>query len=135
MTTKSNGRGDGHAPQKNGPIKPAAPSASKADDVLVLFDNIFKFIEGIAFVFWMLYEFFGHKILLYLAIVFCLAGLFYLLAHKILKRITLIFTVWVIYAALCVLLFKARPNPEPNEYPRFMLTINTADSPTVNLAV
>lgn len=100
---------------------------------VALFDNIFKFVEGVAFVFWMLYEFLGYKVLLYLAIVFCLAGLFYLLGHKILKRPAFIVATWIVYAGICVLLFQGRPESKsPNFTLRLIVGGSNADLPLTN---
>jgi hypothetical protein len=69
-----------------------------------LFDNIFKMLEGVAFVSWMIQEYIlpDNQIFLFIAIVTGLAGVFYLLAHKTLPhRMYFIVTCWVIYV-LCI---------------------------------
>jgi len=77
------------------------------------FDDVFKFLESIGFVSWMFHEWFPdtHKIWLLIAIIFALAGAFYILAHKILIQKAWMILTWVAY--FCCIVFIAKNSAIP----------------------
>lgn len=74
----------------------------KKPDSLTLLDNIFRIIESIAFIFWMLAEFFPKHGFLYLAIVFALAGIVYVLSLKIISGNKVRLLIWAAYALVII---------------------------------
>jgi hypothetical protein len=88
-------------------VHPHAPAEGDSRWTKGFFDDVFKFLESIGFVFWMVHEFLPdtHKVWLLIAIVFALAGAFYILAHKIFFQKQFIVLSWLAYfVCVCVII-------------------------------
>lgn len=113
-----------NADEKAGDKKDASQNqqipATKLDDAVQSrlaadwFDNVFKFIGGIAIVSWMIHEFVfdTHKLFLFSAIGLALADAFYVLAHKILKNWVWLVLCWALYVVCIMAIFKNESSPK-----------------------
>jgi len=79
------------------------------------FDTVFKVVESVAFVLWMIHEFVFdiHKTILFFAICMALAGPFYLMGHKMLHGKASKILNWTIYVACIYILALNQQKPEP----------------------